>query len=238
MPVLRSHESFLFILDIYYSLFQPLYSSWLMTPSDYGRIPAAQLLLEHRPAIVKAVGADVLRQVIAGYGSRYPGQGDKELGLTLFGDIIFRIPQIRLAEALQAQGVPNWMYLFTWPSPVGQFRAAHSMDMPFAFFTQDHADYADFTGPDAPAQLAELMQDTFVSFMRTGTPSHAKLPEWPTYEPRRRATMRLDLEPRLLSDPYAEDRKAWDGVPFDGMSPALEWNPKCSSAARCAERPL
>jgi para-nitrobenzyl esterase len=50
------------------------------------------------------------------------------------------------------------------------------------------------------------MSETWLAFARTGDPNNAKLPEWPKYEAGRRATMILDLEPRVVDDPRGSER--------------------------------
>jgi para-nitrobenzyl esterase len=56
------------------------------------------------------------------------------------------------------------------------------------------------------------VQDAWIAFARTGDPGHAGLPEWPAYDPERRATMLLGDACRVDEDPLGAERRAWDGL--------------------------
>jgi para-nitrobenzyl esterase len=47
--------------------------------------------------------------------------------------------------------------------------------------------------------------------VRTGTPAAGQLTDWPPYEPASRCTAVFDAVSRVVSDPWAERRRAWDG---------------------------
>ena len=57
------------------------------------------------------------------------------------------------------------------------------------------------------ADLATAMSDAWVSFARTGNPSHPGLPPWRPFDPQRRATMVFNTRPRLVDDPYGFQTK-------------------------------
>ena len=52
------------------------------------------------------------------------------------------------------------------------------------------------------------MSEAWLAFARTGDPATPALPDWPAYEPDRRATMVFNLESRVVDDPYPAMRKA------------------------------
>jgi para-nitrobenzyl esterase len=56
------------------------------------------------------------------------------------------------------------------------------------------------------------MQQAWLAFAREGRPTAEGLPEWPGYEPARRATMLLDAECRVEHDPLARERTLWDDL--------------------------
>jgi carboxylesterase type B len=62
-------------------------------------------------------------------------------------------------------------------------------------------------------KLADIMSDTWVTFARSGNPNHSALPEWEPYDLERRATMLLDVPPRLEADPWGGERLAWKETP-------------------------
>jgi para-nitrobenzyl esterase len=126
---------------------------------------------------------------------------------------MFRIPAISLAETQRAHA-PVWMYLFTWESPAfgGVLKATHALEIPFVFDALDAQGASMFTGEGTDRQaIADAMHQAWIAFARTGDPNHAGLPDWPQYEPGRRATMRFDTTIEVLDDPLGEDRASWGG---------------------------
>jgi para-nitrobenzyl esterase len=127
----------------------------------------------------------------------------------------FRIPAIRLCEEHHAGGGTSYMYRFDWRSPAkrGRLGACHSLELPFVFGTLDAPTIDRFagTGPEVD-RLAGRMMDAWLSFARTGDPSHPALDAWPAYDPARRATMIFDSEPRIEGAPMERQRLAWEGV--------------------------
>jgi para-nitrobenzyl esterase len=110
---------------------------------------------------------------------------------------------------------PVFMYQFAYESEVPvapgvpyPTKAAHAMEIAFKF---DHPE----TSPEAGRrperfQAARNMSAAWAAFARTGDPSHAGIPTWPPYDTRRRATMILDAECRVVDDPHREERLLWD----------------------------
>ena len=107
------------------------------------------------------------------------------------------------------------MYRFSWDSRAfdGLFGAAHALEIPFTFNTIDQAGVDVFLGPgDVPTELAEIMHDAWIAFIRDGDPSTSTLGAWPRYSPDDRVVMELDEQCRLLHDPRADERSAWEVV--------------------------
>jgi para-nitrobenzyl esterase len=101
------------------------------------------------------------------------------------------------------------MYLLAWETPRGRgkLRSPHALEIPLVFDNVETA--RNFVGAgEAPQTLAEQMSEAWLAFARTGNPSTPALPDWPAYEPGRRATMVFDLESRVVDDPYPAMRKA------------------------------
>jgi len=130
-------------------------------------------------------------------------------------DFVFRIPEIRFAEAHQIHNSNVYNYLFTWPSPAfkGKLGSCHAMEIPFAFGTLDipKVDLFFGKGPDADL-LSEVMMDTWIAFARTGNPNHKDIPEWPAYDTEKRATMIIGTEWKVENALLDKERKAWDGL--------------------------
>ena len=121
--------------------------------------------------------------------------------------------EAKLADARKAaQGAaPAYMYLLEWETTAarGKLRAPHAVEIPLVFDNVDKA--LSFMGRDNPQSLAEQMSEAWLAFARTGNPSTAALPDWPTYDTDRRATMVFNHESRVVEDPYAAVRRALHG---------------------------
>jgi carboxylesterase type B len=133
-------------------------------------------------------------------------------------DTLFRIPAIRLAEAALPHHSRVFMYVMAWGSPPegDGCGAVHALDLPFMWKRIDAITDAIFTvaGRAPSPAFAEAMHGAWVRFITDGTPADPALPEWPTYDTTRRATMWLDDESRVVDDPMADERRAWRGVEF------------------------
>ncbi|MDQ1478633.1 MAG: para-nitrobenzyl esterase [Actinomycetota bacterium] len=152
--------------------------------------------------------------VLDNYRARRPNETPAALWQEIATDGVFRIPAIRLLEA-QSPHAPVWSYLFTFETPAfgGILRSTHALEIPFVFDNLDRggAEMLTGTGPERQS-IADAMHRAWIAFARTGDPRHDGIPEWPSYEPERRATIRFDTTCELLDDPAGDDRKAFDGV--------------------------
>ncbi|WP_026909420.1 carboxylesterase/lipase family protein [Patulibacter minatonensis] len=138
-----------------------------------------------------------------------PSAGD---GLeSLMTDWMFRIPAIRAAESRWGGPAPTWLYEFRWRSPSldGQLGAAHAVEIAFAFDTTHVESGWGMIGPDAPQDLADEMHAAWVAFVVGGDP------EWPAYEPDRRAVRVFGGAAgagAVEDDPDGGRRALWDGL--------------------------
>jgi para-nitrobenzyl esterase len=152
--------------------------------------------------------------VLDNYRARRPNETPAALWQEIATDGVFRIPAIRLLEA-QSPHAPVWSYLFTFETPAfgGILRSTHALEIPFVFDNLDRggAEMLTGTGPERQS-IADAMHRAWIAFARTGDPRHDGIPEWPSYEPERRSTIRFDTTCELLDDPAGDDRKAFDGV--------------------------
>jgi para-nitrobenzyl esterase len=135
-----------------------------------------------------------------------------------------RLSSYAIAERKSAQGqAPVYMYYFKWRSPVngGRLRSMHCMEVPFVFDHVDNTPFMNGTGRDRVV-LAERMSEAWVSFARTGNPSHAGLPAWPAFDAGTRATMVFDTECRAVNDPYGQERRAMQAARASAARAAAE----------------
>jgi para-nitrobenzyl esterase len=162
--------------------------------------------------------------VFDAYRKGRPGLTEGEVAIAVIGDLAFRMPTIRLAEAWRRAGRDAWLYLVSWSSPVqgGKLGAPHAVEIPFVFGNLTVPNVPRLIG-DGPGHgsLVAAMQGAWVAFARTGNPSHERLLGWPRYDTERRPTMLFDTPSRLVEDPYPDERQAWGDLPFDGIRPRV-----------------
>src|SRR5207302_8622210 len=145
--------------------------------------------------------------VIAAYKKGRPGLTNLDYSLVIASDN-FRNGAIIEAERKAAQKAPVYMYYFRWQSPVrqGKLKAFHTLEIPFHQENVDEAKGMTGEGKDRYA-LQDKMSMAWSNFARTGNPSHKALPAWPAFDTTKRATMILGNEPKVIDDPYGEERK-------------------------------
>jgi para-nitrobenzyl esterase len=139
---------------------------------------------------------------------------NRALLIALAGDVTFRIPATRYADAYVEQQPQTFMYLFEHESPGmrGALRACHALDIPFVFGTLDAPMQDRFAGVGPQVeQLSRTMMDAWLSFARSGDPSTDGL-RWQPYDAGRRSTMILGAESRMRDAPLEDERAAWDGL--------------------------
>jgi para-nitrobenzyl esterase len=131
------------------------------------------------------------------------------------GDLRFRIPGLRFAEAHVGAGGHAYAYLFRYASPGlrGALGACHALELPFVFGSLHTPDQERFAGrgPEVEA-LSRAMMGAWIAFARTGDPSTPELGAWPRFEPRERATMVFDRASALESAPLDAERALWDEI--------------------------
>jgi para-nitrobenzyl esterase len=186
-------------------------STW-NTQQQYDPLSDAEL--RERVAESLRVKEDVAQKVIEVYKKAQPTQSNLDIFLILTSDATTRAAAITQAERKAALGkAPVYMYLFAWRSPVrdGRLRSMHTMDIPFVFDNVDVAKVELGTGADRYA-LADKMSNAWVSFARTGNPSHKGL-NWAPFNADQRATMIFNTpESKMVNDPNREERLALKAI--------------------------
>ncbi len=144
---------------------------------------------------------------------RERGENDSpdEIFVASIGDVMLRIPGIRLADA-QTSRAPTYAYLFDWKSPGmdGALGSCHALELPFVFGTHGTAPEFAGSGPEADA-FAEATMDTWLAFARTGNPN-SDAAEAPTWDPETRPIMVLGPNVRVEHDWRGPEIGVWDEV--------------------------
>ena len=168
------------------------------------------LRVVERAATSRGIPRDAA-EIVSTYRRRLAEAPADDVWVAIATDLVFRVPAIALAES-QSSHAATRMYLFTQRSTGfgGLLGAAHATEIPYVFDNLDRAGVEQMLGPitDERRGLAAAMADAWVGFATDGRPA-GRLGEWPTFDPRRRATMRLDLEPEVVDAPWDDERAVW-----------------------------
>jgi para-nitrobenzyl esterase len=160
----------------------------------------------------RQVAGDRAEALVAAARAAFPDYSPSHLTAIVQSSTMFWGDSIRLAERKAAQGAaPAYMYLLEWETTAarGRLKSPHAVEIALVFDNVDKA--LSFMGRDNPQSLAEQMSEAWLAFARTGKPGAPGLPDWPAYEPARRATMVFNHQSRVVEDPYPGLRQALHG---------------------------
>jgi para-nitrobenzyl esterase len=144
------------------------------------------------------------------YRKLNPGASPSDIYFLIASDYRYGAPTMIAAERRAALGKRSvYLYYFTWETPVfgGRLKSPHTMEIPFAFDNVKISARLTGGGADAMA-LADKVSDTWIAFARTGDPNTPKLPRWPAYDAKDRATMVINNVSKVVNDPLREQRLA------------------------------
>lgn len=124
--------------------------------------------------------------------------------------------EIERRAMLPAGSAPTYSSEMRWGSPLdgGKFRACHALDLPLFMDNVALSHRMTGTSPEAYA-MADQLSETYLAFVRTGNPNNPKIPHWPPYDLRRRATMVFDVSSRVIDDPRGPERRLFEQVPYE-----------------------
>jgi para-nitrobenzyl esterase len=115
-------------------------------------------------------------------------------------------------DELNGADNPTWMYQVTWRSPAegGRRISQHTLDLPFMFDNVDKALH--LTGPesDDTRAMTDAMAGAWLAFAHKSDPNHKGLPHWRTYNKASREVMLFETPPKVISDPFREERQFMD----------------------------
>jgi para-nitrobenzyl esterase len=133
--------------------------------------------------------------------ARLPGAAIDDIFGHGLNECMFAGSTVAFAESL-ADVNPAWLYRFDWAPSASPFGACHCIDLPFMFGNTDswEAPMLKGGGSVEMADLANRVQTTWATFMRSGDPNHEALPIWPRYQLDKRWTLRLDDILETVSD--------------------------------------
>ena len=150
-------------------------------------------------------------EILALYRKYYPEKSPYLIQAMMLTDAGFRRSAIKQAELKAAQGQGAiYMYQWEWPTPAygGRYGAVHGLDVSGSFREARE-------GNDA-ARVADELSASWVAFAKTGNPNNARIPPWPTFDAKTRATMIFGTPTQLENDPRSEIRTFWEHMPPPG----------------------
>lgn len=121
---------------------------------------------------------------------------DNEPICSLFSQILFIAPQIRLAEEQAKAGGKSYTYYFTVESSAPLIKSGHAIELPTVF---NHSEQNDFAGRDFDKTFSKTMRKMWIQFAKTGNPSlsadispDGKAKVWLPYDIENKNVMVLD----------------------------------------------
>jgi para-nitrobenzyl esterase len=150
-------------------------------------------------------------EILGMYRKYYPEKSPYLVQAMMLTDAGFRRSAIKQAELKAAQGQGAvYMYQWEWPTPAfgGRYGAVHGLDVSGSF--REARD-----GNDA-ARVADQLSSSWIAFARTGDPNNARIPPWPTFDAKTRATMIFGTPTQMENDPRGEIRSFWERMPPPG----------------------
>jgi para-nitrobenzyl esterase len=151
---------------------------------------------------------DKAADILAMYRKYYPEKSPYLIQAMLFTDSGFRRSAIKQAELKAAQGKGAiYMYQWDWPTPSfgGRYGAVHGLDVSGSF--REARDGNDM------ARVADQLSSSWVAFAKTGNPNNSRIPPWPTFDAKTRATMVFGTPTQMENDPRGEIRSFWAQMP-------------------------
>jgi para-nitrobenzyl esterase len=152
--------------------------------------------------------------MLAMYRDRYPNKSPFLIQAQIVTDAGARRSAILQAERKSEQGQsPAYMYLWNFASTGfgGKFGAVHGTDVSATF--NSYRDAVGGAGAPDERALWERFATSWVSMAKNANPNCSKVPNWPGYDAKMRATMIFDKETRVENDPRSEIRKLWAEMP-------------------------
>ncbi|WNO52689.1 carboxylesterase/lipase family protein [Stakelama saccharophila] len=161
----------------------------LIAGFNSGEIRSLRILLPPRPDSAEAYR----KRIRAGYGELadtflkfYPADDVDESMLAATRDAMYGWTAERLVRKQTAIGAPSYLYLFDHGYPAADemgLHGFHASELPYVFGTADRTPPLWPKVPDDPVErnLSEAMRDYWSSFARSGDPSAAGQPNWPSF---------------------------------------------------------
>ena len=151
-----------------------------------------------------------------------------------YNELLFRVPALKQSELHAENGGTTYNYRFTASGADETLGACHAMELAYVFNNPGATIY---TGGRVNEELADTIQQLWVSFARDGVPEADGI-RWDPYEPDTRMTLILGDEVRMEADVSGEQRELIEPLLpyyFNGLYSQLSANvPHVYLLAGCA----
>jgi para-nitrobenzyl esterase len=138
----------------------------------------------------------------------YPANDDSQAAQSqqdLSRDEIFGVQQYVWASIQSSRNKKVYVYRFTRKVPARgeyvKYGAFHTGEVPYAY---NNLKFVDRPWEAQDQELAELMSDYWVNFVRSGDPNGRGLPNWPSFDGQHKKIMLLGTEKKAVTMPDAD----------------------------------
>ncbi len=155
-------------------------------------------------------------RVLAVYSHTRPQAAPSEIYIAIATARSMGFDTIVMADRKAAQSAPVYRYRcdyesnFAIPGTTATLKAGHATEITLKMLTPDQGG---LQGNSATLPAAARNMSAFwASFAHSGQPSASGEPAWPRYDLSTRATMLIDADCKVASDPDGEERKLWESL--------------------------
>jgi len=139
-------------------------------------------------------------RILAAYRAENPRQSPFLTQAEAFTDATRGASMIQGLRKARLGRAPAYLYTWDWATPAfdGKFGAVHGHDVEASFHLSRNA--IGGAGTHDGRLMSDRLSATWVAFAASGDPNNPLIPQWPAYEPGRRATMVFDTQMRVVDD--------------------------------------
>lgn len=172
------------------------FTSFAPTPYDKKRMTKEQ----GEAAVAKMLGQEAANQLLPLYEKAYPERNPVDM-LTL--DFMFRLPTQQYVRLRGGLNDCTYSYLFNLDLPVDGGRTPwHCADIPYVFHNTELVPVTQEAG--VTEKVEEQIFESLMAFAKTGSPNHAKIPQWPSSTGQEEFTMVFDRQTSVRCNYDAE----------------------------------
>lgn len=169
-------------------------------------------------------GTDTLT-IINAYRKAMPNASAPDIFVAVSSIVMMGLGTVEIAEKkAQQNGAPVYLYNFGYKSDMKipgtdyEMGTPHAMDISFKFNNEVPPKEGEqprmgFGGSKPDRYIAShKMAELWTTFARTGVPAAKDVPEWPAYNLKKRATMRIDANCEIINDRYKIELDMWRSI--------------------------